>query len=160
AGDCPMTDATSALNALQSSDSHAARGRLQDALATSEARMHALLEAAVDGIMSIDEQGIIQLVNPAAERLFGYSAQELIGQNISLLMPPPYREDHDRYLARYLATGEKKIIGIGREVMGLKRDGTTFPLELSVAEARLGDWRVFVGIIRDITERKRTEERF
>jgi PAS domain-containing protein len=114
-----MTDATSALNALQASDSHAARGRLQEALATSEAHMHALLEAAVDGIVSIDEQGIIQLVNPAAERLFGYSAQELIGQNISLLMPSPYREDHDRYLARYLATGEKKIIGIGREVMGL-----------------------------------------
>ncbi len=131
-----------------------------DELATSEARLRALLEAAVDAIVSIDEQGIIQMFNPAAERAFGYSAQEVIGQPVTLLMPPPYRHEHDGYLANYLATGHKKIIGIGREVVGLRKDGAVFPLDLSVAEARLGDWRVFVGIIRDISERKRTEERF
>jgi PAS domain S-box-containing protein len=120
--------------------------------------LRALLQAAVDAIISIDERGVIQLVNAAGERLFGYSAQELIGKNVSLLMPSPYREEHDGYLARYLATGEKRTIGIGREAVGLRKDGATFPLDLSVAEARLGDWRVFVGIIRDITERKRTED--
>jgi PAS domain S-box-containing protein len=128
--------------------------------ATSEARLHALLEAAVDAVISIDERGLIQLINPAAERMFGYSAQELIGQNVKLLMPAPYQDEHDGYLARYQATGEKKIIGIGREVVGLRKDGTKFPLDLSVAEARLGEWRSFVGIIRDLSERKRTEERF
>jgi PAS domain S-box-containing protein len=143
-----------------STDNDPARERVQDALATSDARLRALLEAAVDGIISIDERGLIQTINPAAERLFGYTAQEVIGQNIKLLMPSPYREEHDGYLARYLATGEKRIIGIGREVVGLRKDGTTFPMDLSVAEARVGCERIFVGIIRDITERKRTEERF
>ena len=131
--------------------------RVMNALATSEARMHALLEAAVDGIISIDERGVMQTINPAAERLFGYAAEEVIGQNIKVLMPSPYREDHDGFLARYLATGEKKIIGIGREVVGLRKDGTTFPMDLSVAEARLGEERIFLGIIRDVTERKRAE---
>jgi len=84
----------------------------------------------------------------------------VIGQNVKVLMPSPYQGEHDGYLARYLATGEKKIIGIGREVVGRRKDGTTFPMDLSVAEARLGEERHFVGIIRDITERKRTEERF
>jgi len=128
------------------------------ALATSEARLRALLEAAVDGIISIDEGGLVQTINPAAERLFGYAAQEVIGQNVKVLMPSPYRGEHDGYLARYLATGEKKIIGIGREVLGRRKDGTTFPMDLSVAEARLGEERLFVGIIRDITERKRGEK--
>ncbi|HLN32235.1 MAG TPA: PAS domain S-box protein [Gemmataceae bacterium] len=131
--------------------------RVMNALATSEARMHAFLEAAVDGIISIDERGVMQTINPAAERLFGYAAEEVIGQNIKVLMPSPYREDHDGFLARYLATGEKKIIGIGREVVGLRKDGTTFPMDLSVAEARLGEERIFLGIIRDVTERKRAE---
>src|SRR5471032_3368953 len=130
---------------------------VQNTLASSEARLRALLEAAVDGIISIDERGLIQTINPAAERLFGYAAQEVIGQNVKLLMPSPYQGEHDGYLARYLATGEKKIIGIGREVVGLRKDGTVFPVDLSVAEARLGTERIFVGIIRDITERKRAE---
>jgi PAS domain S-box-containing protein len=140
-----------------STDSDGTRKQVKNALATSEARMHALLEAVVDGIISIDERGVIQTINPAAERLFGYAAQEVIGQNVKLLMPSPYQGEHDGYLARYLATGEKKIIGIGREVVGLRKDGTTFPMDLSVAEARLGTEQIFVGIIRDITERKRAE---
>ena len=143
-----------------SSGSDVTREQPAEALAASEAQLRALLEAALDAIISIDERGIIQLVNHAAERMFGYSAQELIGKNVSLLMPSPYREEHDGYLARYLATGEKKIIGMHREVVGLRKDGTIFPQELSVAEARLGGCRYFVGIHRDITERKRTEEQF
>ena len=140
-----------------STDSDGTRMQVKNALATSEARMHALLEAVVDGIISIDERGVLQTINPAAERLFGYAAQEVIGQNVKLLMPSPYQGEHDGYLAHYLATGEKKIIGIGREVVGLRKDGTTFPMDLSVAEARLGTEQIFVGIIRDITERKRAE---
>jgi len=143
-----------------STDGARTRKQAEKALANTEARMHALLEAAVDGIISIDEGGVIQTINPAAERLFGYSADEAIGQNVKMLMPPPYRGEHDSYLARFLATGEKKVIGIGREVVGLKKDGTTFPMELSVAEARVGGERIFMGIVRDITERKRAEERF
>jgi len=146
------------MNPDASTDSDVARKQAQEALATSEARMHALLEVAVDGIISIDEPGAIQTINPAAERLFGYTQGEVIGQNVKILMPSPYLEEHDGYLARYLATGEKRIIGIGREVLGRRKDGTTFPIDLSVAEARLGDERIFVGIIRDITERKRAEQ--
>jgi two-component system, LuxR family, sensor kinase FixL len=134
------------------------RTQVQNALATSEARMHALLEAAVDGIISIDAQGVIQTINPAVERMFGYVEDEVIGQNVKMLTPSPYREEHDSYLAHYLATGQKKIIGIGREVIGLRKDGTTFPMDLSVAEARVGAERIFLGIVRDITERKRAEE--
>ena len=128
-----------------------------DALAISDARLRAILEAAVDGIISIDESGVIQSLNPAAERLFGYTALEVIGRNVNVLMPVPYKQEHDGYLSHYLATGEKKIIGIGREVLGCKKDGTIFPMDLSVAEARHGDERLFVGIIRDISERKRTD---
>jgi two-component system, LuxR family, sensor kinase FixL len=127
-------------------------------LASRDAQMRAILEAAVDGIISINEQGIIQTINPAAERMFGYAADEMMGRNIKLLMPAPYRDDHDGYLTRYLSTGQKRIIGIGREAVGLRKDGTTFPLELSVAEARVGRGRIFAGIVRDITERKRAEE--
>jgi PAS domain S-box-containing protein len=120
----------------------------------------AILEAAVDAFVTIDERGRILSVNPAAERLFGYSGAELSGQNVKVLMPSPWREEHDGYLARYLETGEKRIIGIGREVLGRKKDGTTFPVELAVAEARVGEERLFVGSLRDISERKRLEEQF
>ncbi len=112
---------------------------------------------ALDGIISIDARGFIQTVNAAAERLFGYDASELLGQNVKMLMPAPYRDEHDGYLAHYITTGEKKIIGIGREVVGARKDGTTFPMDLSVAEAWIGPERVFVGVVRDVTERKRAE---
>lgn len=126
---------------------------------STEARMQALMEAAVDGIVSINDRGIIQTTNSAAQKLFGYSAAEMVGKNVTLLMPSPYREEHDAYLHRYLSTGERRIIGIGREVVGLRSDGTTFPMDLSVAEARVGEERVFLGVIRDITERKQAEAR-
>ena len=131
---------------------------VRPAYGTSEAWMHALLDAAVDGILTINERGIIQTINHAAELLFGYAAAEVIGQNVKLLMPSPYCDEHDGYLSHYIATGEKRIIGIGREVVGLRKNGSTFPMDLSVAEARVGEVRGFIGIVRDITERKRTEE--
>lgn len=127
------------------------------ALAASEARTHAMLEAAVDAIICIDASGIVQMINPAGERLFGYRADEVIGKNVKLLMPSPYREEHDSYLERYLRTGEKHIIGIGREAAAQRKDGSVFPIDLSVAEATVDGLRVFVGMIRDITERKRAE---
>src|SRR5204862_491980 len=92
------------------------------------------------------------------EKLFGYVASEVIGQNVKMLMPSPFRGEHDRYLDNYRRTGERKIIGIGREVVGRRKDGSTFPMDLSVGEVREGAASTFVGIIHDLTERKRTEE--
>jgi PAS domain S-box-containing protein len=123
--------------------------------------MRAILQTAVDGIITIDDQGRIESFNPAAERMFGYCAAEVVGRNVKALMPSPDHEQHDEYLRRYLATGEKRIIGIGREVMARRKDGTTFPVDLSVSEIPSvpGTQRLFTGMVRDITERKRTEER-
>jgi two-component system sensor kinase FixL len=134
------------------------RQRTEHSLRESEARARGLVDAAVDGIVTINEHGIIESFNPAAERLFGYTAREAIGQNIAVLMPPPFRDDHDQSIARYLRTGEKKIIGIGREVVGARKDGTTFAMDLAVSEVRLRDRQIFTGTVRDITERKRSEE--
>ncbi|MBI2779809.1 MAG: PAS domain S-box protein [Gammaproteobacteria bacterium] len=134
------------------------RKQAEEALRESEARMHAIFDTAVDGIVTIDESGIIERFNPAAERMFGYSEAEVTGKNVSLLMPSPYCEAHDAYLAHYLQTGEKKIIGIGREVVGLRKNGTTFPMDLAVGETRLGEHRMFTGTVRDISERKQAEE--
>ena len=123
-----------------------------------EQRLRALVATAVDGVMIIDAAGTVQEYNPACERLFGYGADEVVGNNVKMLMPPPYRQEHDEYLGRYRATGVKRIIGIGREVEGRRKDGTTFPMELSVGEARPGGQQVFVGIVRDITARKAAEQ--
>jgi PAS domain S-box-containing protein len=131
----------------------------QLAVQASEARLRAIVETAADGIVTIDQHGIVKFVNPEAERLFGYPRDELIGRNVSLLMPAPDRERHDGYLARYLRTGEARIIGVGREVTGLRKDGSKVPLFLSIGEFTLGGERLFTGILRDITERKRTDER-
>lgn len=124
-----------------------------------EALLRAIIETAPDALITIDEHGLIQIVNPAAERLFLYPAEELLGRNVSVLMPAPHRERHDGYIARYLRTGEKRIIGIGRTVVGLRKDGSTFPMELAVGEARLGEHRLFTGFVRDLTERQEAERR-
>ncbi len=130
----------------------------EEALRESEARYRAIVETAVDAIITIDETGQILLFNPAAERIFGYRAKEVIGQNISVLMPSPYREQHDRYIRNYLETGRRRIIGRGREVTGLRKDGTTFPMYLAVSEVRLPDRRLFTGIVRDLSETRRLEQ--
>jgi PAS domain S-box-containing protein len=133
--------------------------RRQAALEASEARFRAVVETAADGIVTINAQGVIQSVNPEAERLFGHAREGLIGQNVKILMTAPDGERHDMYLARYLRIGEARIIGIGREVTGRRKDGSTFPLFLSIGQFSLDGERYFTGIVRDITERKRAEER-
>ena len=126
---------------------------LEDALGASEARWRAVVDAAVDGMIVIDARGRVESFNRAAEKLFGYSSDEVIGRNVSMLMPSPHREEHDGYLARYLATGRAKIIGSGREVQGRRKDGTTFPLHLSVGEVTVQGERKFTGILHDLTTR-------
>jgi len=131
----------------------------EDSLRLAQARVQAILETAVDGIVSIDERGTILSANRATETIFGYSAPELLGVNVSILMPSPYREEHDRYLSNYLTTRHKKIIGIGREIVGRRKDGSLFPLDLSVGEAIVDGKSIFTGILRDITLRKAAERR-
>jgi two-component system, chemotaxis family, sensor kinase Cph1 len=126
-------------------------------LRDSEERLHAILRTAVEGIITIDEWGIVETMNPAAETIFGWKAQEMVGRNVSNLMPMPYSREHDSYLQNYVRGGHAKIIGIGREVKGLRKDGTVFPMDLAVSEVRLSDRRLFAGFVRDITERKRAE---
>ena len=129
------------------------------ALREREAHLQSILDTVPDAMIVIDTKGAMQSFSIAAERLFGWSAEDAIGRNVSLLMPSPYREAHDDYLARYLATGERRIIGIGRVVVGQRRDGSTFPMELSVGEMRVADRRFFTGFVRDLTERQETEAR-
>src|SRR5271163_3208760 len=111
--------------------------------AENDALFRTLIGTAVDGIMVIDEPGIVQVYNPACERLFGYAPEEVLGQNIKMLMPEPYRAEHDGYIGRYLRTGEARIIGYGRVVKGLTKDGAIFPMELAVGEARSSGQRIF-----------------
>jgi two-component system sensor kinase FixL len=122
-----------------------------------EAHLRSVLDTVPDATVVICEKGIIQSFNAAAERLFGYREAAVVGQNVSLLMPPPFRDEHNAYIARYLATGERRIIGIDRVVTGQRKDGSTFPMKLEVGEVRSGDKRYFTGFIRDLTERQRTE---
>ncbi|HSS52702.1 MAG TPA: PAS domain S-box protein [Thermoanaerobaculia bacterium] len=133
------------------------RRRAQEALQESTERLQAVLNAALEGIVLIDPAGTIRLVNPSVQRMFGYPPEDLLGQNVKLLMPAPWREEHDGYLAHYRETGEARIIGIGRQVEGLRRDGSTFPLDLAVSEVRYGDELFFLGTLRDITERLQLE---
>ncbi|NKI16234.1 PAS domain S-box protein [Spongiibacter sp. KMU-166] len=122
-------------------------------------RTKAIVETIVDGVITIDHQGLIDTVNPATEKIFGYQAEELIGRNVSMLMPDPYQREHDGYIGNYLNTGQKKIIGIGREVSGQRKDGSIFPLELAISEMVVNEQRMFTGVVRDISQRKETEEK-
>jgi two-component system, LuxR family, sensor kinase FixL len=126
-------------------------------LRAGEAHLRSVLDTVPDATVVIDDQGIIRSFNAAAERLFGHTESAVVGQNVSMLMPTPFREEHDGYLSRYLATGEKRIIGIDRVVTGQRKDGSTFPMKLEVGEVRSGDRRFFTGFIRDLTERQATE---
>jgi PAS domain S-box-containing protein/diguanylate cyclase (GGDEF)-like protein len=128
------------------------RRRAQAALLESTRRLDAIVTTSVDGIVTIDEHGIIESLNEPAAKLFGYAVDELVGENVTVLMPAPYAEEHDGYLARYLDTGETHAIGVTREVIAKRRDGSTFPLELSVAEIDPGDRRLYTAGIRDLTE--------
>jgi two-component system sensor kinase FixL len=123
-----------------------------------ESRFRAILDTAVDGVILMDAMGVVTMFNPACERMFGYPAADVIGGNINTLMPPPYHGEHDQYLANYRATGQRKIIGVGREVKGRRSDGGVFPLELSVGEASHDGEVFYVGIVRDVTERQRAAE--
>jgi two-component system sensor kinase FixL len=124
-----------------------------------EALLQAILETSPDGLITIDATGTIQSFNPAAERMFGYNAAEVNGRNVSCLMPSPYREEHDAYLERFLRTGEKRIIGIGREVLGQRKDGTIFPLELAVGEVQAAGRQFFAGFVKDVSARQQSEQR-
>jgi two-component system, LuxR family, sensor kinase FixL len=125
----------------------------------SELRLRSILDTVPDAIIVIDAQGIIQSSSPAAERLFGYASSEVVGSNVSVLMPTPYREAHDGYIERYLRTGERRIIGIGRVVTGRRKDGETFPMELQIGEFSFLGARFFTGFVRDLTERQAAERR-
>jgi PAS domain S-box-containing protein len=135
-----------------------ARVQLEHQLRASEARWRAIIESAVDAVIVIDARGRVETFNPAAERLFGYDAAQVLGRNVDMLMPSPYREEHDGYLAAYLATGHAKIIGIGRDVTGQRKNGTTFPVHLSVGEIVGDGERRFTGILHDLSARVRMEE--
>lgn len=134
---------------------NSAVGRLRER----EIHLQSILDTVPDAMVVIDEAGLMQSFSATAERLFGWTSREVVGRNVNLLMPPPYREAHDSYLLRYLTTGERRIIGIGRVVVGQRRDGSTFPMELSVGEALVNDRRFFTGFVRDLTERQGTEAR-
>ncbi len=123
-----------------------------------EERVQSLLDNVLDGIITIDEQGIIQSFNRPAEEIFGYESDEVVGHSVTKLMPEPYRSEHGSYIERYLETREAHIIGIGREVTGLRKDGSTFPMDLAVSEFHLDGERMFTGIVRNITDRKHLEE--
>jgi PAS domain S-box-containing protein len=134
------------------------RKRMEEALREGEQRMRAIVETAVEGIITIDERGVVESLNPAACRIFGYAPEEIVGRNVGILMLSSDQKNHEVDLANYLRTGHAKIIGIGRELEGQRKDGTLFPMELSVSEVRLGDRRLFTGLIRDISERRELEQ--
>jgi PAS domain S-box-containing protein len=145
------------VHALGEKQAREDRRRKEEALQESEAFKTAILETALDGIVTFEERGIIESLNPAAERLFGYSGGAIIGQDVRMLMPPPGPEGSDIPANNDFTIGSRELIGTAREMVGRKSDGSTFPMELMVSEVRLGDRRIFTGIVRDITERKRAE---
>ncbi|MCK6451369.1 MAG: PAS domain S-box protein [Alphaproteobacteria bacterium] len=134
------------------------RQRAEEALREREARISSIIATAPDAIITIDERGVIQSFSSAAERLFGYAQGEVIGRSVNILMASPHRENHDEYLARYLRTGQRRIIGIGRQVEARRKDGTIFPIELAVGEVNVGRIRIFTGFIRDLSARTKMEQ--
>jgi len=134
------------------------RKQAEQALRDTASRLRAVVDTAVDGVILIDDAGTVLMYNPACERLFGHRADEVIGRNVRMLMPAPYADEHDGYLENYKRTGEARIIGIGREVLGLRKDGSTFPMDLSVGKAEQDGAPIYVGVLHDLTDRKRTEE--
>ncbi len=133
--------------------------KAEAALRESENKINSIIQAAVDGIITIDTRGMIEMVNPSAAKLFGYKEEELIGKSVNVLMPEPDRSLHDSYMHHYHETGEKRIIGIGREVTGMRKDGSLFPFYLSISEVQLTGRKVYTGFVHDITRQKLTEER-
>ncbi len=121
-------------------------------------KMQSIIETAIDGIITIDDKGLVETMNTAAARLFGYETNEVIGNNIKMLMPDPYHSEHDEYIKRYNTTRQARIIGIGREVIGKRKDSSTFPFRLAVSEVILNDRVIYTGIIHDLTEVKEKEE--
>ena len=155
----PIRETDKLVGAVVVFDDVRKRRQAQEALRESEERLSAILDNVVDGIVTIDERGIVQSFNRGAERLFGYEAEEIIGRDVNMLMPPPDRSLHGEYIGRYLRTGEASIIGIGREVTGLRKDRTTFALHLAIGEVRRDGRLFFIGTLHDLTERKHLEER-
>lgn len=133
--------------------------KAEEDLMVTEKRLNAIIDTAVDGIIMIDRRGTMEVINPSAAEMFGYDSEELIGQNVKLLMPEPYHKSHDGYIQNYHDTGVKKIIGIGREVHGRRKDGSTFPFNLSISEVHLPDSTIYVGAIHDITPQKEAQKR-
>ncbi len=152
----PLIKSSRAGSVGVSRDGH--RDQILTALEETASHYKAILETTVDAIITIDSQGIVQTFNSAAEKIFGYRAEEVIGNNVKMLMPEPYQSEHDGYIGRYLKTGIPKIIGTGRQVNGLRKDGTEFPMDLAVSEVPSKDKRLFAGIVRDMTERILLEE--
>jgi PAS domain S-box-containing protein len=134
------------------------RKRVEGAVRQSEARLRAIVETAVDGIITADDRGVVESYNPAAARIFGYAPDEVVGRGLNTLMPSPFREAFAGHLQTYLATGVRKIIGIGRVVTGRRKDGSEFPMDLAVSEMLVGERRIFTGIVRDITARRDAED--
>lgn len=134
------------------------RRQYQRAQADSAARLRAVIDTAVDGVILADARGTILMVNPAFERLFGYRADDVLGQNVSMLMPERYSRDHNSYIRSYRETRERKIIGIGREVEGMRKDGSRFPMDLSIGETSQDGESIYVAIVHDLTDRKRSEQ--
>jgi len=132
--------------------------RQEHDLRESEARLKAIINVSISGFVVINDRRVVELFNPAAEKIFGYAAAEVIGNNVNMLMPEPYHGRHNGYVQNYLKTGQRKIIGIGREVRGLRKDGSSFPMDLAVSEMQIGDERKFVGLINDITSRRQQED--
>jgi two-component system sensor kinase FixL len=151
-----LLERQSAIGELRAANEQLSRSR--DDLEEREAHLQAILATIPDALVVIDERGGIQSFSSGAEAMFGFRAGEITGQNVRMLMPEPHRREHDGYLARYLKTGEGRIIGTGRVVVGQRRDGTTFPMELSVGESQLKDYRHFVGFVRDLTQREENEK--